>query len=106
MILFVLIFELQMSEKDNFKPDAPLAIEDIKLSANETPDNYCTFAKKYIHQNLNVVVIPTTSIPNMAYVNTWNAYAQERGLWVKLKNKVIKKELKPGTYKEVKVGLY
>lgn len=40
------------------------------LSANETSENYCTVALKYIHQNLNVVVIPTTSIPNMTYVNT------------------------------------
>lgn len=33
MILFVLIFELQMSEKYNFKPDAPLAIEDNNSAA-------------------------------------------------------------------------
>ena len=100
-----------MAEKNDITPNAPDAPDTPLKTYNisllgEKSDNYCTFAKKYIHQNLNVVVIPTTSIPNMAYVNTWNAYAQERGLWVKLKNKVTKKELKPGTYKEVKVALY
>ncbi len=95
-----------MPEKHDIIPDAPLETDNISLLGETTTENHCTFAKKYIHQNLNVVVIPTTSIPNMAYVNTWNAYAQERGLWVKLKNKVTKKELKPGTYKEVKVALY
>ena len=86
-------------------PDAPLETDNISLLGETTTENYCTLAKKYIHQNLNVVVIPTTSIPNMAYVNTWNVYAQERGLWVKLKDSVHQ-ELKPGTYKEVQVALY
>lgn len=67
--------------------DIHLYMPDGEEKTNEEkPKLFATKAQEHINNGFNVAVDkpnPYVDLYNVAYINTWNEYAEQRGLWVK-----------------------